>query len=244
VSDDETFLGRWARRKRDAEQTRASGPPAATASVPTASVSRRMTWSLPPDPAPDDAALAPVSLDTAGNDEVPHPKTAADRDPEPRNDEGAAEVESAADTARVDEREGRPDAEAALPPVESLTYESDYRGFFADGVSEALRRRALRQLWRSNPILANVDGLNDYDGDFTDAAMVKENLKTAFDSLRGYAKKAAPAMEEQEDTAEREEPSSGQEPGCEDAPSPSAENGTPDDPEDGETCETEKPQKA
>ena len=56
--------------------------------------------------------------------------------------------------------------------IEELEYESDFTVFMNDKVPETLRRMALRKLWRSNPILANVDGLNDYDEDFSDAAAV------------------------------------------------------------------------
>jgi hypothetical protein len=70
--------------------------------------------------------------------------------------------------------------------LEGLTYDSDYTKFMADGVPEALRRRALRQLWRSDPILANVDGLCDYDDDFTDAALAVKVLQTAHRVGQGY----------------------------------------------------------
>ena len=69
---------------------------------------------------------------------------------------------------------------AALPEPESLTYESDFTAFFKEGVPEVLKRRAMKVLWRSNPILANLDGLIDYGGDFTDKAMVVPNLKTLY----------------------------------------------------------------
>ena len=50
-----------------------------------------------------------------------------------------------------------------LPDVETLTYESDFSVFMGDGVPDMIKRRALRKLWTSNPLLANLDGLNDYD---------------------------------------------------------------------------------
>jgi len=54
----------------------------------------------------------------------------------------------------------------ALPPLSSLTRESDFTPFLADKVPGFIRRRALSVLWRSDPILANLDGMNDYDEDF------------------------------------------------------------------------------
>ena len=70
--------------------------------------------------------------------------------------------------------------------IEALDYDADFTPFLKDGVPEALKRRALRRLWRTNPVLANVDGLNDYDGDFTDAALAVDVLKTVYKVGRGY----------------------------------------------------------
>ena len=53
-----------------------------------------------------------------------------------------------------------------MPSLDSLGEDSDYSGFLSPGVSEALRRRALRKLFTS--AVFNVpDGLDDYDDDFT-----------------------------------------------------------------------------
>jgi len=64
-------------------------------------------------------------------------------------------------------------------------------------VPERLRRRALRQLWRLNPVLANLDGLNDYDGDFTNAATDAPGVKTAYQVGKGLLRHVQ-ALEEQE----------------------------------------------
>ncbi len=58
-----------------------------------------------------------------------------------------------------------------LPDVETLTYESDFTAFLQKGVPESLQRLALARLWRSNPVLANLDGLNDYDWDFNEGGL-------------------------------------------------------------------------
>ena len=53
-----------------------------------------------------------------------------------------------------------------MPSLESLDENSDYSGFLSPGVTEGLRRRALRKLFMS--AVFNVrDGLDDYDEDFT-----------------------------------------------------------------------------
>ena len=105
-------------------------------------------------------------------------------------DPGFAPEQAAIDTDPEGAADNEPTAEA--PPevtesdLENLTYESDYTKFMGEDVPEALRRRALRQLWRSDPILANVDGLCDYDDDYTDSALAVTFLKTAHKVGQGY----------------------------------------------------------
>ncbi len=64
---------------------------------------------------------------------------------------------------------------AELPDIESLDKDSDFTVFLKAGVPEYLRKRALRKLWLSHPALTVIDGLDDYDDDytlmFTDAAI-------------------------------------------------------------------------
>ncbi|SRR6056297_2678653 len=70
--------------------------------------------------------------------------------------------------------------------LEDLDYGSDFTKFMGEGVPDAIRRRALRTLWRSDPVLANVDGLCDYDDDYTDAALAVKVLQTAHRVGQGY----------------------------------------------------------
>ena len=53
-----------------------------------------------------------------------------------------------------------------MPALDSLGEDSDYSGFLSPGVSEGLRRRALRKLF-SSAVFNVPDGLDDYDDDFT-----------------------------------------------------------------------------
>jgi len=55
----------------------------------------------------------------------------------------------------------------ALPALESLDKTSDFTPFMNDKIPAFIRRKALNVLWRSDAVLANLDGLNDYDEDFT-----------------------------------------------------------------------------
>lgn len=57
-------------------------------------------------------------------------------------------------------------APVVLPDLDELDQDSDYSAFLAPGVDEALRRRALRKLFRS-PKFNVLDGLDDYCEDFT-----------------------------------------------------------------------------
>ncbi len=89
------------------------------------------------------------------------------------------------------ERELSPQEEevvAGLPAIDSLTPDSDFTPFLADRVPEFIRRRALSVLWRSNPVFANLDGLNDYDEDFN---IIDKLINIAKDSSyrvgKGYA---------------------------------------------------------
>lgn len=88
--------------------------------------------------------------------------------------------------------ESEPETEAEvldrldLPDPDSLKPGDDFAAFMNKAVPEALRKRALRRLWRSNPVLANLDGLNDYDGDFTGGTVARGELKTAYRVGRGF----------------------------------------------------------
>ncbi len=55
---------------------------------------------------------------------------------------------------------------ASLPPIESITAESDIRAFLAPGVPPELTRAALRRVWTADPTIRDFVGLADYDWDF------------------------------------------------------------------------------
>ena len=96
-----------------------------------------------------------------------------------------------------------------LPDPDTMQTGDDFSAFMSRAVPDRLRRRALRRLWRSNPVLANVDGLVDYGGDFTDSATVIENLQTAYQVGRGmtaHIEELARQAEAEAQTPETEEP--------------------------------------
>ena len=55
---------------------------------------------------------------------------------------------------------------STLPPIESITADTDIRAFLAPGVPAELRLAALRRAWVADPKVRDFVGLNDYDFDF------------------------------------------------------------------------------
>ncbi|MEJ8562032.1 DUF3306 domain-containing protein [Yoonia sp. GPGPB17] len=76
-------------------------------------------------------------------------------------------------------------AELDLPMPEEVEDPDRIRAFLTQAVPQRIKTRALRQLWRINPMLANLDGLVDYGEDFTNSATVVENLQTAYQVGKG-----------------------------------------------------------
>lgn len=72
-----------------------------------------------------------------------------------------------------------------LPDPESLAMGDDFKAFMSKAVPEHIRKRALRKLWRSNPVLACVDGLNDYDDDYLAQSIGQGALKTSYQVGKG-----------------------------------------------------------
>lgn len=132
-----------------------------------------------------------------------------------------------------------------LPPIESLTKESDFTAFMSDRVSDKIRNAALRKLWISNPALANLDGLLDYGEDLTGSFKIMDNMQSAYVVGRGMvdyeaeaklAEQRALEKEAAEAVAEAEQPDEPASDSGEDEPVETAE--APADKQDDET-ETE-----
>ena len=121
----------------------------------------------------------PASLDAEGPlRRWSRRKREAVREKEAADEARARDASRAPPEAVPDAREPAGDASAPaaveekeltdedMPSIGSLDENSDYSGFLSPGVSEGLRRRALRKLFLS--AVFNVrDGLDDYDEDFT-----------------------------------------------------------------------------
>ncbi len=130
----------------------------------------------------------------------------------------AVEAEEAEALAEVKEAEleaataEKTDAEIledlGLPDPDQMEQGDDFSAFMNDLVPARIKTRALRKLWRLNPVLANIDGLVDYGEDFTDAAMVIENMQTTYQVGKGMMahvkEMARQALEAEEETAPEE----------------------------------------
>ncbi len=129
---------------------------------------------------------------------------------------------------REAEQAGRPDdeilAELGLPDPDTLSEGDDFKAFLRETVPARIRTRALRRLWISNPVLANVDGLVDYGEDFTDAACVLEKLQTAYQVGKGMTAHV-------EELARQAEEMDAPDDGAEEAPAQLSETEEPAGPE-------------
>lgn len=112
---------------------------------------------------------------------APLAEALADRDGGDAAPEGAASGEEATEEPAVEKDFSDFD-------FDKLDYESDYKQFMDKDVSQEARNKALRKLWVSNPVLANMDGLDDYCEDYTDAAVClpKGTMKTLYRYGRGF----------------------------------------------------------
>ncbi|MGI9317276.1 MAG: DUF3306 domain-containing protein [bacterium] len=110
----------------------------------------------------------------------------ADSDPDLVS-EASAEIEGEAPVLTDDD----------MPPIETLDEHSDYSGFMSPGVSDTLRKLALRKLFASAGF--NIrDGLDDYDDDFT-------NFEPLGDLITSDMKHQAEMAEKRKREAEEKE---------------------------------------
>ena len=94
------------------------------------------------------------------------------------------------------------DAAKDLPPIDGLDKDSDYTPFLGDGVPEKLARAAMRKLWRSDPIFAFRDGLDDYDDDYTIIETIAKAVTSKAGKAKAKAKKAKAAAKAKKAKAE------------------------------------------
>lgn len=72
-----------------------------------------------------------------------------------------------------------------LPDIDTLNKDSDFSLFMRKGTPEHLKKLALRKLFNSDPAFSVLDGLNDYDEDYSMIGMVAEAVSTRYKPGRG-----------------------------------------------------------
>ena len=118
--------------------------------------------------------------------------------PEPETEEEALEQLSEADPELAEQ--------LSAIDIDKLTFEDDFTVFMQKRVPQIIRRRALSKLWLSHPILANLDGMNEYDEDYTQAADAAEMVRKAFEAARLREEEAKRKKAREEAIARGEQP--------------------------------------
>jgi hypothetical protein len=133
-------------------------------------------------------------------------------------EESAEPVPAATEPAAGDEETAPLD----LPDIETLDKDSDYSQFMKEGVPEALKKLALRKLWLSDPDLAVLDGLNDYDEDFRIPEAILGEIAKGGDETPEAADDAGAGAKAKDEKDEQDEVAAAKgaaDPGDADAPS-------------------------
>lgn len=159
---DDDFLARWSRRKVEAR----------------GGLRRKETEDDAPAPAPAERArqaeTGPATAVPRGSESLPLVDAELSFEEELRREEETP-VAAVNNTpvAHIDEFDSLTEeqrAEFADVDFDKLTPDDDFSRFMRKDVPEIIRRRALRALW-SHPVISNVDRMNEYDEDYTDAAL-------------------------------------------------------------------------
>ena len=104
-------------------------------------------------------------------------------------DDGSATDRKRDDKPPVEEK---PFDVSQLPPIDSLTKDSDFSLFMRPEVPDDMRNKALRRLWALDAALAQPDWLEMYMVDFNAVPTFPEGLKnTLYQVGKGYIDKIA-----------------------------------------------------
>ena len=88
--------------------------------------------------------------------------------------------------------------EFGLPDPDDLQPGDKIVAFMRDEIPERIKRRAMRALWRSNPVLACLDGLNDYDDDYTNLVTNMPGVPTSYQVGKGLTAHVEELQRQQE----------------------------------------------
>jgi len=117
-----------------------------------------------------------------------------------------------ADLVEIDEEQleaERTEAEinreaAEAVDLEKVEYGFDFSIFMKRGVPDLLRKKALQKFFNSNPVLANLDGLNDYDEDYNNPLHMV--YKSSWDVGRGFLTEAEKLLQQATGRLTQDEP--------------------------------------
>jgi len=132
-------------------------------------------------PPPEAAIEAPRVADAAPPAPVPPGDAAA---PDMLRDEPPDEETRAAWIAQLENVD-----------LETLNYKDDFTVFLRSWVPQALRNRALKRLWRTSDVFEVLDGLNDYDEDYSVVPAAVGSIKSDWKVGRGFATEKPQAPE-------------------------------------------------
>lgn len=125
---------------------------------------------------------------------------------------GGGEEEDAPQTAPAVQPEagteaewGEQEIESKLAEIEKMKPGDDFKPLLAATVPEVVKRAALRKLWRSNPVFGILDGLNDYDLDYTFKPGLVGQIRSAYQAGKGYVYDEEMETERQAEIAARRE---------------------------------------
>lgn len=95
---------------------------------------------------------------------------AAQPSPQPAQAAPAGDTGARAGSDRADKPSEAPFDPKSLPPIDSITAETDIKAFLQAGVPKDLTRAALRRAWTADPAIRDFIGLAENQWDFTDPA--------------------------------------------------------------------------
>jgi hypothetical protein len=111
--------------------------------------------------------------------------------------EGAEQIDSTGELPPAADAETEPAFDpASLPPLESITAETDIRPFLGPGVPAELATAALRRLWTADPKIRDFVGLADYAWDYHATGTPGFGPLEMTDELRTFVAKSLTAVPE------------------------------------------------
>jgi hypothetical protein len=131
-------------------------------------------------------------------DETPAPAEAETASPPVEKSVPTAAPRAVQESAATADAPASGESKPVLPSLDELYANSDYTAFLAKDVPEALTRAALHKLWLSDPVFANLDGLNDYDQDYNLVEQAVMVAQSSFKVRRGHRDDDSPEVAQED----------------------------------------------